>query len=695
MHSPPAPSEDSIPPPPEIPAISFRPSLQLIRQRTVQNVLEAISATPRFEGKLTRLLDVGCGDASFLRRLTPCVDELPLGSMTGIDVDEAQANSVSWETLRPGPNEKNDRWRPFQIKLWHGSFEGLDFADVGYHDVIVSFEVIEHLDPHPLSQFAPILLGRMKPKVLVVTTPNRDFNSLFDYLENLNPDGVKKETFRRDGIPYRMRHHDHRFEWTRQEFRCWALAAAETYGYDVGFSGMGGFGNCGIVIDGGENAYEILGEAARTCETADSLPSGNSTWEELKEIVRPPYADDSEGANALRKAFGDCSQFAVFVIKPEMEQTQKPFASEERVQGHTLRLVHQHYYPYDESEVFPPSLEMVMSMLMEHGRLMHLLPDLIRDEWAKDDKQVLREYLYWLEHGYPRDDFSSFDRWSRDNEISQQERQNLFAKMGGRLWEVKCVELVLDAEWLWGESYKLRRACHFKYDLFLDIISQVKAAGETPQIIVDTTIDDDGHKLKIDVRKAENCSIVTASFPASKPLVANPWAKPGRFETELGDSDHEYDEFEEYDDFEPYFERYNDSDNEEPDFGRALDGSSSPIYDAELASEQGDSGGDVDTVIEWVAYTDGNRAKNCLPDTPATEGTFDLNEQKPEGDYFFRIRFFAPKRDLDFESPAVKEAAAKIQRCEEDIEPEVQNWMQEEDEEPEELEQLGEGYYEA
>ena len=36
-----------------------------------------------------------------------------------------------------------------------------------------------------------------------------------------------------------MRHSDHRFEWTRAEFRAWADRVAATHGYAVEFRGVG------------------------------------------------------------------------------------------------------------------------------------------------------------------------------------------------------------------------------------------------------------------------------------------------------------------------------------------------------------------------------------------------------------------------------------------------------------------------
>jgi hypothetical protein len=56
----------------------------------------------------------------------------------------------------------------------------------------------------------------------VVTTPNREYNVRFERLE-----------------PGRLRHPDHRFEWTRAEFRAWADGVSERFGYERRFLPIG------------------------------------------------------------------------------------------------------------------------------------------------------------------------------------------------------------------------------------------------------------------------------------------------------------------------------------------------------------------------------------------------------------------------------------------------------------------------
>lgn len=67
-----------------------------------------------------------------------------------------------------------------------------------------------------------VLFEHARPSLVVVTTPNAEYNVHFD--------GLDAGAFR---------HADHRFEWTRTEFEQWATAVADRNGYSVRFSGIG------------------------------------------------------------------------------------------------------------------------------------------------------------------------------------------------------------------------------------------------------------------------------------------------------------------------------------------------------------------------------------------------------------------------------------------------------------------------
>jgi hypothetical protein len=82
--------------------------------------------------------------------------------------------------------------------------------------------VIEHLDPPRLVALERVLFEFARPRHIVITTPNREYNALFPTL----PEG-------------KMRHADHRFEWTRAEFGEWANSTAARFGYEVRLEPVG------------------------------------------------------------------------------------------------------------------------------------------------------------------------------------------------------------------------------------------------------------------------------------------------------------------------------------------------------------------------------------------------------------------------------------------------------------------------
>src|SRR5436309_8878800 len=83
-------------------------------------------------------------------------------------------------------------------------------------------EVIEHLDPPRLAAFERVVFEYAKPGAVVITTPNAEYNVRFPTLPAGN-----------------FRHKDHRFEWTRAEFKAWADGIAGRFGYSVSYRSVG------------------------------------------------------------------------------------------------------------------------------------------------------------------------------------------------------------------------------------------------------------------------------------------------------------------------------------------------------------------------------------------------------------------------------------------------------------------------
>ena len=108
-----------------------------------------------------------------------------------------------------------------RVKLLQSALTYRDARLAGY-DAAAVVEVVEHLDPGRPGAFERVLFGSTRPRTVVLTTPNVEHNVRFEDL----PAGS-------------LRHRDHRFEWTRAEFRAWATAAADRHGYEVRFVPIG------------------------------------------------------------------------------------------------------------------------------------------------------------------------------------------------------------------------------------------------------------------------------------------------------------------------------------------------------------------------------------------------------------------------------------------------------------------------
>lgn len=105
-----------------------------------------------------------------------------------------------------------------RLEFIHGSLVYRDQRIEGF-DVATVVEVIEHMDPGRLHAFEQVLFRYAQPRTVIVTTPNREYNVLYNEIE--------------------LRHDDHRFEWTRAEFENWAAGMADRHGYAVRFEGIG------------------------------------------------------------------------------------------------------------------------------------------------------------------------------------------------------------------------------------------------------------------------------------------------------------------------------------------------------------------------------------------------------------------------------------------------------------------------
>ena len=202
-----APAEASLPGPTTREAALER-SLNLNAVR-----LKAVHHTLRERG-VQRVLDLGCGEGKLTQRL---LEDRRFTAITAVDVSPVVLG-IAGRRLKLDRLSERDRAR---LTLMQGSLVYRDARLKGF-DGAACVEVVEHLDPWRLSGFSEALFGHARPGLVLLTTPNREYNVLYPGLE-----GGK------------LRHSDHRFEWTRAEFVAWATDQAERHRYNVEFVPIG------------------------------------------------------------------------------------------------------------------------------------------------------------------------------------------------------------------------------------------------------------------------------------------------------------------------------------------------------------------------------------------------------------------------------------------------------------------------
>lgn len=158
-----------------------------------------------------RVLDLGCGSGGLLQYL---VREPQFEQVVGLELSGellAQAK-MRFETLSADIRAR--------LELVCGSYVEPP-GHLADFDAAAMVETIEHVPPASLSRVERAIFTGLRPRLLILTTPNREFNPLYGL------------------APGEFRDPDHRFEWTRDRFRDWAGGVAHRNGYRVRVSGIG------------------------------------------------------------------------------------------------------------------------------------------------------------------------------------------------------------------------------------------------------------------------------------------------------------------------------------------------------------------------------------------------------------------------------------------------------------------------
>jgi small RNA 2'-O-methyltransferase len=171
--------------------------------------LEAVLSALR-DADAARVLDLGCGSGDLM---LPLLDLAQVSKIVGLDLDRT-ALARCRARIAAHPRGAMAEVREASMTDAH--------PDLVDYDCACLVETIEHLPLSALPALERAVFGVTRPKTVLVTTPNAEFNDLL---------GVPRTRFRRP---------DHMFEWTRAQFRDWAGGVAQRSGYSVAVTAIAG-----------------------------------------------------------------------------------------------------------------------------------------------------------------------------------------------------------------------------------------------------------------------------------------------------------------------------------------------------------------------------------------------------------------------------------------------------------------------
>ncbi|KAL9919456.1 hen1 methyltransferase isoform 1-T9 [Glossina fuscipes fuscipes] len=195
--------------------IKFDPALYEQRYTTTVRIIE----DPRWRQSLKKIVDFGCSEM----RLLPLLRRIPkVEHILAVDIDEKVLSVFQQRAVPLVSDYLHKREEPLRIEVLKGSITD-SVEQLRNVDVVIGLEIIEHLHADVLEKVPDNIFGFVQPKLAIFSTPNSEFNVFFDSL-----------------LGNGFRHFDHKFEWSRAEFRAWTDNICHRYpNYSVAFLGLG------------------------------------------------------------------------------------------------------------------------------------------------------------------------------------------------------------------------------------------------------------------------------------------------------------------------------------------------------------------------------------------------------------------------------------------------------------------------
>ncbi|KAL6728235.1 hypothetical protein Aduo_010028 [Ancylostoma duodenale] len=212
----------------------FTPPLQHQRNSFVRDTLSKYNE--KTGEKIRKLAVLGCGALSLERTLMTNFGDLGVERVVSVDIDPNElAKGLKLLNIAERQNENiicGTNSLPVLFEVYLGDILEYDERLAGT-SCVCSTEVIEHISQEDATRYVRSVLLNVQPQLFILSTPNHEYNEAF---------GLPNDHFR---------HGDHKFEFSRQEFKCWLytilLDFTSDYDYNVeyvgnvpGFTHLGG-----------------------------------------------------------------------------------------------------------------------------------------------------------------------------------------------------------------------------------------------------------------------------------------------------------------------------------------------------------------------------------------------------------------------------------------------------------------------
>lgn len=194
--------------------LKFYPPLYIQRYEAVRAILRQ----ERWSPPVSKIVEFGCAELAMFSYFKQITD---VTNVIMVDIDSSLLEHYHCRAAPLSCDYLCCREKPLHVEVLCGSVAEHDGRLVGA-DAVVCIELIEHLELDIVQKMEETIFGFIKPAIAIFTTPNSDFNVLLT------------------GLNGKYRHWDHKFEWSRAEFREWTSKVINDYPhYRVEISGVG------------------------------------------------------------------------------------------------------------------------------------------------------------------------------------------------------------------------------------------------------------------------------------------------------------------------------------------------------------------------------------------------------------------------------------------------------------------------